>query len=160
MVCRFVLVYFDSLNLAYYENKLYKTLDYWSKDMLNFHLLEKGLGIVSPPHFVFDFPRKTFLMIYFINWPNFIVWLLFLIEILVNMCMIIFCFPGCNVMSFEINLIFLIKPFLYMTKKWTKFLNILRKKRTLKWSKSKKHFSLFLKGFHWRKIASDLRVRL
>ena len=26
--------------------------------MLNFDCLEKGLGIVSPPHFVYDFSRK------------------------------------------------------------------------------------------------------
>ena len=29
--------------------------------MLNFDFLEKVLGIVSPPHFVYDFSRKMFL---------------------------------------------------------------------------------------------------
>ena len=29
--------------------------------MLNFDFLEMGLGIASPPHFVYDFPRKNFL---------------------------------------------------------------------------------------------------
>ena len=29
--------------------------------MLNFDFLEKGLGIVSPPHFVYDFSRTFFL---------------------------------------------------------------------------------------------------
>ena len=33
------------------------------------------------------------------------------------MCIAIVCYRGCDVMKFEINLIFLIKPFLYMTKK-------------------------------------------
>ena len=28
--------------------------------MLNFDFLEKGLGIVSPPHFMYDFLRKCF----------------------------------------------------------------------------------------------------
>ena len=28
----------------------------------------------------------------------------------------IVCFPGCDVINFEINLIFLIKPFFYMNK--------------------------------------------
>ena len=28
--------------------------------MLNFDFLEKSLGIVSPPHFVYDFSRKMF----------------------------------------------------------------------------------------------------
>ena len=32
--------------------------------MLNFDFLEKGLGIVSRPHFVHDFSRKIFLMLY------------------------------------------------------------------------------------------------
>ena len=32
--------------------------------MLNFDFLEKGLGIVSPPHFVYDFSRKMFLKLY------------------------------------------------------------------------------------------------
>ena len=30
--------------------------------MLNFISLEQGLGLVSPPHFVYDFSRKMFLM--------------------------------------------------------------------------------------------------
>ena len=50
-----------ALNLAYNKNKLYKTLGYWSRGMLNFNFSEKGLGIVSPSHFVHDFPRKMFL---------------------------------------------------------------------------------------------------
>ena len=71
------------LNLAYNKSKLYKTLDYWSWDMLNFSFLEKGLGIVSPPHFVYDFLTKMFLMLYSSNWPIF--WLPLLLEILGNM---------------------------------------------------------------------------
>ena len=59
--------------------------------MLNFDFLEKSLGIVSPPHFLYDFPRKMFLMLYPISWPNFIVWLPFLFEILVNMYIGIVC---------------------------------------------------------------------
>ena len=49
-----------ALNLPYNKNKLYKTLDYWSRDMLNFNFSEKGLGLVSPPYFVYDFSRKMF----------------------------------------------------------------------------------------------------
>ena len=44
--------------MAYNENKQYITLDYWSGNMLNFDSLEKGLEIISPPHFVYDFLRK------------------------------------------------------------------------------------------------------
>ena len=32
-------------------------------------------------------------------------------EILGNMCIAMVCKPGCDVMNFEVNLIFLIKPF-------------------------------------------------
>ena len=34
--------------------------------MLNFDL-KKGLGLVSTPHFVYDFSRKMFLMLYSMN---------------------------------------------------------------------------------------------
>ena len=46
------------------KKKLYATPDYWSRDMLKFDSLEKGLGIVSPPHFVYDFSWKMFLVLY------------------------------------------------------------------------------------------------
>ena len=35
--------------------------------MHNFDSLEKGLGIVSLPHFVYDFSRNISLMLYSIN---------------------------------------------------------------------------------------------
>ena len=35
--------------------------------MLNFDFLDKGLVIVSPAHFVYDFSTKMFLMSYSIN---------------------------------------------------------------------------------------------
>ena len=56
--------------------------DYWSRDKLNFDFLEKSLGIVSLTYFEYDFPTKMFLMLYSINWPNFIVWLSLLLAIL------------------------------------------------------------------------------
>ena len=52
--------------------------------MLNFKFLDKSLGMVSPIHFVYDFSIKMFLMLYSINWPNFIVCLPLLLEILGN----------------------------------------------------------------------------
>ena len=51
-----------ALNLAYNKNKLYKTLDYWSRDMLNFNFSEKGLGLVSPSHFVYDCCAKNWIL--------------------------------------------------------------------------------------------------
>ena len=82
---------FIAPKLAYSRNKLFKTLHYWSRDMLNFNFLDKGLGIVSPAHFVYHFSTKMFLMLYSINWPNFIAWLLLLLEILDNMYITILC---------------------------------------------------------------------
>ena len=60
------------LNLAYNKNNLYKTLYYLSRDILNFDFLLKGLRSIPPPHFVYDFSRKMFLMLYSTNWPYFI----------------------------------------------------------------------------------------
>ena len=101
-----------ALKLSYNINKLFKALQYWSRDMLKFDLLDKVLGIVSPAHFVYDFPTKMFLMLYSINWPSFTAWLPLLLEILGNICIAIVCYPGCDVMDFEINLIFRIEQFL------------------------------------------------
>ena len=62
MVCSLVLITFDSPHLGK-QNKIYKTLERWSRDMLNLGFLERGLGIVSLPHFVYDFSRKMFLLL-------------------------------------------------------------------------------------------------
>ena len=77
--------------------------------MLNFDFLEKSVGIVSPAHFVYDFSGKMTFMLYSVTWPNFIVLLPFLLEILGYMCIGIIYLPVCDVMKFEINLVFLIK---------------------------------------------------
>ena len=74
MVCSFFQYILTAVNLAYNKNKLYKTLDCWSRDLLNFDFLEKSLGIVSPPYFEYYFLRKMFFMLYSINLQNFIVW--------------------------------------------------------------------------------------
>ena len=76
-----------------------------------------GLGIVIPSYFQNDFSRKMVLILYFINWVNFIAWFPLLLKILAKMCIAIVCEPGSDILNFEINLIFLIKPLLYMTKK-------------------------------------------
>ena len=84
--------------------------------MIHFYSLEKGPGKVSPPDFVNILSKKMLPILYYINRPYFIVWLSLLFEILANVCITI-CFLGYNVIDFEINIIFLIKPFLYMSKK-------------------------------------------
>ena len=95
-----------ALNLGFNKNKLYETLDYWSRDMLNFNFPKKDLGLVFPSHFVYDFSRKIFFVSYSINWPNFNVWLPLLLEILGNMCIIIICKPGWTSQSWRLTLYF------------------------------------------------------
>ena len=111
-----------ALNLAYNKSKLYKTVDYWSRDILTFDFLEKDQGIVSPPHFVYDFSRKMFLVLYSINWANFIVWLSLVLEILGSMC---------NQDVFLHDQKFKLKP--EISWEWKEY---------LRWNK--KHFSSFL----------------
>ena len=122
-----------------------------------FNFSEKGLGLVFSPHFVYDISRKMFLILHSINWPNFIVRWPLLLEILGNKRITIACLPGCVVIKFEINLIFLIKLFCCITKRSRqKVKNILRTKRTF--DVKNKHFSSFFKGFQL--IVSELRVHL
>ena len=80
-----------ALNLANNQNRIYKTLEYWSRHMLDFDILEKSLRIVPLLHFMYDFSRKVFLILYSIDWANFIDWLPLLSEILVNTCIAIVC---------------------------------------------------------------------
>ena len=77
--------------------------------MFNFNFPEKCLGLVSPPHFVYDFSRKLFLIL--LTDQSL---LPLLLEVFGNMYTTT---VWCDVVKFEINLIFLIKLFCYMTKK-------------------------------------------
>ena len=58
-----------------------------------------------------------FLLLYSINWPDFIAWLPLFPEIYGNICIVIVSFPGCEVINFGIDLVFLIKPLFYMKEK-------------------------------------------
>ena len=120
-----------------------------------------GLELDSLAHLLHDFWRKRFLLLYCMTWPNIIVWLPLLREILGNMCIVIVCWPGCDAINVEINLIFLIKLFSAWPKRQGKNLNILKTKELLRWNKE--HFPLFLKDFHWSKLNKFLwtvRTRL
>ena len=85
-------------------------------------------------------------MLYSINLPNFILLFFLLLQILGNMSIVNISFPVEDVINFETNLSFLIKPFTYMTKNVTKEL--------LVWNK--KHHLSILKGFQLPKIDSGL----
>ena len=73
------------LNLAYNKNKLYKTFKILTQRNAEFDFFKKDLRLVFPPDFASDFSRKIFLMpdcFYFLR-------------------------SGCEVINFEIDLIFL-----------------------------------------------------
>ena len=72
---------------------------------------EKRSGTCHFDLFSAWFWSKIFFLLYSINWPNLLVWLPLIWEILSNTCIVIVCQPNCDVMNFKINLIFLIKPF-------------------------------------------------
>ena len=91
----------------YIETKL-QTICFYH--ILGFLKKSRGMELVFLPHFLHNFWRKILLLLYSINWTNFFVWLPLLCEILGSMCIAIVCKPGCDVMNFEVNLIFLIKP--------------------------------------------------
>ena len=99
--------------------------------MINSDFLKKDLELVAPPHFEHDFQEKIFLMLYSINWLDFIVWLSLLFEISGNMFIVIVCCPVCDVMNFEIYLS-LSSRFPKWPKRQNKNLNITRTKRAFK----------------------------
>ena len=75
------------------------------------------------------------------------------------MCIAILCQPNCDVKNFEIDLIFLIKPFILKSQEQK--CKYRERKKLLK--RNKKHFSLFLKVFHLSKKINfvwNVRVRL
>ena len=131
----------------YIETKLQTTCFYV---IMLFYKIKRGLELVSLPHFVHNFWRKIFILLYSINPSSFIVWLPLLREILGDMCIVIVWKPDCDVMTFEVNLTFLIKPFFLqdqkvMTKTWISWVQ----KELLRWNK--KHFSWSLKSLQYSK---------
>ena len=60
-------IFWLSSTWKYNKNKLHKFSVCCSRYMPHFEDLEKDLGVVSPPHFVYNFSRKIFLLLYFIN---------------------------------------------------------------------------------------------
>ena len=130
-------------------------IDYWSRDLLNFDFfLKKSLGIVFPPHFVYNFFRKLFLMLYSINSQNFIVWFSLLLEIFFSMCIAIVCL---QVATWELTSSFQWSRFSTWRKSQEKIVNILRTKRAFNVKTGIFHH--FLRAFSCQNV-SDLRVHL
>ena len=123
-----------------------------------FDKIKIGQELVFLTRFLNDIQRKIALTLYFINWPNYIVWLPLLLAILGNLCIMIICFPVCDIINFETNLSFLIKLFLYITKKSGQNCKQLKKKQLLLWNK--KYFSSIVKDFQLSEIVSGPRLDL
>ena len=145
-------------NLAYNKNKLYKILDYWSRDMLNSNFLEKGQGQFLHHILYMIFLRKCF-SCYILLTDQILLsncfyfsryWAICVLQLLVNQAL--------TSQNLKLTLSFWSNRFATWPKSQDKNLNILRMKRTLRWNK--KHFSWFLKGFQLPKIVPDLRVHL
>ena len=122
-----------------------KTSDYWPRDWSILIFYKKIWEYSLSTTFCVWFLRKMFLLTYSITWLNFVVWLSLLLEMLGNMCIAIVCFPGCDVINFGINYIFLIKPFFYMTKKSSKLKSILTKLTRWYLCKSDAQVDIYLK---------------
>ena len=90
------------------------------------------LQLISLPHFMRDFWRKILLALYLINRPSSIASLPLLLQILGNMCIVIIFCPVCDVINFEINHSFFIKPFFYITKKSGQKCKHLKNKKSFK----------------------------
>ena len=75
--------------LKYIETKLQNTCFYLMQNF--FKKQKKSLELVSLSHFLHDFWRKIFHLLYSTNWLNFIVWLPSLCEILGNMRVVTVC---------------------------------------------------------------------
>ena len=71
-------------------------------------------------------------MLYSPNWANFIVWLLLLLEILSNMCIVIIFFAFDEVINLKLALAFLSSRFLHDQKSQDKNLKYERRKRAFK----------------------------
>ena len=140
MVCGLVSISFDSPKLGI---QLYKTLEYWSRDMYNFDFFERVLGSFSNTFWVWFF-EKNF-SCYSLLTDQISVRLSLLLDILGNMCIAVVCFPCCGVIIFwnwsdlSNQAIFLhdrkVKAKSWISWEW---------KELLRWNK--KHFSSFLKA--------------
>ena len=105
-------------------------------DMFSVLIFQKRVWhSVSPLNFVCDFSRNIFLMLHSINQPNSTAQLPLLLETIV-------CFPVCGVINFEIDFIFLIKPFFYLTKKSCRKIKIFEDQTSFK-VKEKAFFIIF-----------------
>ena len=102
------------------KNKLYETLTYWWRHILNIDFMNASVAIVYPLHLVYDLSRKMFFTFYSINFASKFYCLFYLFNYLFFFNFILFqifiSFSFHLIINFEINLIFLINLLFCMTK--------------------------------------------
>ena len=106
---QFFAIVCPSQGLSKYIETMVRTTGFFSGK--SFSKSKKNLELVALSDFLHDFSRKIFLSLHPVNWPNAIVWLSLVREILGNICTIIVFSPVCDVINVEISLIFQIKLF-------------------------------------------------
>ena len=110
MVSTLVLINFGRPRLGYTAKTnfiIFQTVDPKRHSILIFN---KGSGnsFSITPH---NFSRKILAILYSFNWPNLIIWLTLLLDILGNICIVIISCKVYEVINFKI------KQFFYITKK-------------------------------------------
>ena len=121
-------------------------LDYWSRDMRNSDFLEKGLGIVSSLVLCMIFQEKCFSYYILLTDQISLSDYLYFLKYWAMSVLRLFCFPGCDVINFEINLIFLIKPFFYVTIKSRQRFTYLENEKSF-WDQIRSTFHHFERAF-------------
>ena len=118
--------------------------------MLNFDFIEKGLRILSPPHFVYDFSRKCFSSYIILTDQISLSDCLYFLRCWGNICIVTDYFPGCDIINFETNIIFLIKPYSYLTKKSRQRFKYLENEKSIKDEIKSIHF---YRPFNYQKLS-------
>ena len=133
MICSLVSVYFEDTQLGYNKKQNVRYARFW--------FFRKGYGNSFSTTFCEWFFKKKHFSYYILLTDQISVsHYLYLLKYWTMRVFGIVCFPGCNVLNFEINLSNQAWP-----KVKTKSSIPWERKVLLKWNK--KHFSLFLKGF-------------
>ena len=144
MVCSLVSIYSDTPRLGHTITANCIKPQTIGLEIRSNLLFRKDSGHSFFTTFSIGFSKKNFSHVYSIDWLTFIVGLPLLLVISSNMWFIVIvCFLGCEVINFEISLIFQIMRFFYMSKKSRQKFNHLEKEKSLR---NKKAFSIIFKG--------------
>ena len=116
VVSTLFLTYFSKCRLGNTIKTNFITFYLMIQRYAQFWFFTKGYGTSFFTTLLSRFFKKNVSYMYSINWPNFVAWLHLLLDILDNICILIFS-PLCDILNFENSLSLLIKPFFYITKK-------------------------------------------